>query len=308
MPNNTTDKRKFTKFVNHQINQKIQADHINIIQDSINDNQKHILDLQNERFINKVKFEFSNNRYTNTVCYDQFVSLSNIDTSKSVNINYNTFLNTMEINDVSKHGFLYTTMIRSTVNPDGILNDIFILDDVTLPAQSQIKYFIVNNNNEEYPIEPNDKLPFKLNNLKGFIIKIELIPNEQKESPILNGIATVFYDELIKYGLDDFNAYLQDSDNTTIYGDTILIRNPENKDKLEKVLEPDRIYYLKYDDTTEKLSTVTMVKNDLSLSIKETLRYGPYTNSEGHTEDVLLSVHTEDNTKNIGDEYESRRN
>ena len=46
MPNNTTDKRKFTKFVNHQINQKIQAEHINIIQDSINDNQKHILDLQ----------------------------------------------------------------------------------------------------------------------------------------------------------------------------------------------------------------------------------------------------------------------
>ena len=58
----------------------------------------------------------------------------------------------MEINDVSKHGFLYTTTIRSTIKEDGILNDIFILDDVTLPAQSRINYFIVNENNEEYPI------------------------------------------------------------------------------------------------------------------------------------------------------------
>lgn len=301
MPNNTTEKRKFTKFINHHSQELIKAEHINIIQDMINENQKHILDLQNEKFINKVKFEFENNRYVNTSCYDQFVSLSNIDTTKSININYNSLLNTMEINNISKNGYLFTNKISSTVNPQTAIKDIFLLDDITLPAQSTVNYFIVNDNNEEYPIEPNAKDPFNIDNLTGFYIKIELIPNATNESPIINGIATTFNDPNIKYGLDDFDYSPRgddDDETSQVFGRTILIRSPKLDDKLVKVIEPDRDYLLSYNDKG-KLSTVIMIKHDNSYSTKEILGYGDYVNSKGETEEVLLTVDTKNNTKNI---------
>lgn len=302
MPNNTTDKRKFTKFINHQTGSSIRAKHINIIQEIINENQKHILDLQNEKFINKVKFEFENNRYVNTSCYDQFVSLSNIDITKSININYNTLLNTMEINDITQNGYLFTNKIVSTVDLTSSLKNIFLLDDVTLPAQSTVNYYIVNSNNEEYPIEPNSKEPFNLNDLNGFYIKIEMIPNSLKESPTLNGIAVTFNDPCIKYGLDDLNYSDDIGDNddeeVQVFGKTILVRSPKLDDKLVKVIEPDRDYLLTYNDDG-KLYTVTMIKHDNSYSTKETLGYGDYVNSKGETEEVLLTVDKEDNTKNI---------
>lgn len=285
--------RTYTKFTRHVDNAKevISASDINKIQSAVNTGETHIIKLNANDFLQRALFAFDNNFYVNSMFADTLENLQYIDMSRSTNILYNEKEKSLYLGDMSDKGSVITVPMSSTNETP--MNDFVLLVDEYIPVGASIKYFLSVNNIDFYPIKANDvnnpnhfNVEYDPGSILNLILRIELTKNFAGESPRVSGYVVMYNDPVVErsYGLinPDLKRFQQEN-----LGDIILIRDRMQGDKLVKVIEPNMVTTLEYNENGSLKNVIT---NDGSTKVIETLIYGNYINSQGQIETVLLQV------------------
>lgn len=283
--------RTFTKFQRHTNNskEKIDANDVNKIQNSVNNTESNVIEIRKNEFNSKVLYQFDNNFYVNSLFIDLYKNYSNIDNTLSSNIKLNPNDMSITIADNKTEAIIYSTLITSTLIANTkCINDIILMTDINIPAGCKVIYSIITDTNEEYPITPNDDASMIRfdDYVKGYRIKLHLYKNNKNETPTVYGISSAYYDYIVESQYGITNPDISRLDFST-QGVTILIRDKGQDDKLVEVDEPECKTYLHY-NADGKLIKVLTESNDVYS--EDTLNYGPYTNKDGETEEVLLSI------------------
>lgn len=292
MDDKSLNNRIYTKFTRHVDNagEVVSANHINKVQNAVTDTEEGIIKLHDSQFMDKVMFSFDNNLYTNSLFADEVYEKKYLDLSLSNNIFYNEKERSLSIDNNSITGELLTTKIYSSLGEGTPLNDFFLMIDGYFPVGSNVKYYIITDKNESYPIKANEpKLPCHImRDVISLRVKIVMTKNAMNESPKIYALALLFFDPAVEaqYGL--VNPDLRRFDEIHA-GLTTLIRDRAQKDKLVKVIEPTSVVELLY-NPDETLNKVITTSEKCETKTTETLAYGDYLNSENITEKVLLSI------------------
>ena len=285
--------RTYTKFTRHTNNTKevVNATDINKIQQAINQEEENTAIIHDNAFTSKALFSFDNNFYVNTLFIDTLDNLQYIDMPRSFNIHYSNKEGTIIVGGLSNTGNLITTPISSTNEVP--MNDFVLLTDEYIPVGADIKYYVSVNDIDFYPIKANDvnkpnhfNVEYEPGAILSLKLKIELKKNLSGDSPKISAWCVMFNDPLTErsYGLmnPDLSRFEEEQ-----LGDILLIRDRTKGDRLVKVIEPNMVTDLIYDENGTLLKVET---NDGSEKLTETLIYGNYVTSQGNIETVLLQV------------------
>lgn len=300
------DDRVYTKFQRHVDNAEevISAKHINQVQEALGDTEQNVGKLKDYRFIDSVLFSFDSNLYVNSMFGDEVNNKKYIDFTLSTAIKHDEKERSIYVENKSLAGDVLTTRITSSIDEEVPLNDFFLVTDHYIPQGASIKYHLVTDMNETFPILPNEpKVPTTiLNGTPSVRVKAILTKNSLGETPKLYGLALLFFDPAVEaqYGL--INPDLRRFPSTE-FGLTTLIRDRAQEDKLVEVLEPFSNVKLDYDwESNGELKKVISYSEKANMTVTDQLNYGKYLNSKGVEERVLLSVFTEETDNNIEDE------
>lgn len=282
--------KAFTTFSKHgnNIHDVIDANDINKIQDSVNSTEVVIASINDNNFVNKAIFEFEHNAFANAMFLDEISNAHYLDLNKSLNVIYDDNEKCVKLNNNKEYGELYTIQIKSDL--DSVINDFFLVADIDSPTGTKIETYIVNENNEEFPIKTNDKKVLNLKQSNRIVrIKYKLYGSAAK-SPKILGYSLLYFDFLLdaSYGL--INPDLSRLTETS-FGNTILIRDRALEDKLVRVIQEGSITELKYDfEADGRLDHITT--NTGETMTKSSLIYEDYYNSIGEIEVVLGGIKT----------------
>lgn len=292
--------RRYTKYKRHvnDSSERIDANDINQIQQSINEHQKDTNVIKDTAFQERVYTIFENNLYANAMFLDAYENGEYIDKTKSNNYLLNANLNNISIDKNSTSGIVTSTVIHSVHGLEIETNDFFLITNEYIPVGASIKYYIRLLSGERYPITSNAlKTPLHLSkNINGFNVVIELTKNSLGESPIVNGYALLYWDAEVEKNYGMINPDLQRFPETTV-GDSDgvikIIRDRANEDKVVKILEPSGETTLVYNpDNQNRLAFVktvsTVDETELSQIIK--LYYEDYLNSKGKIDNVFTGL------------------
>lgn len=284
--------RIFTKFQRHTDNgsEIISANDINKIQTSTNTAQEDINDLKDYSFNDELMDKFNNNLFVNSLFADNYNNLGNINLTKSSNYIYDSYTKTITIDDINKQCILLSNKIESTLDKNSkVLNDFFMYAQYNNPLGSYIRFYIIDEDSNEYPLDNNPTFPVHLtNNIKYCYLKCVLGTNTSNK-PKLNTVSLMFFDESLEkqYGIliPEQSRY-----STTVAGLTILYRDRAMNDRLFKIEEPGGVTTLLNYDATGRLVNVKRI--DKAEIITDILNYGDYLNSQNENEEVLLTIKT----------------
>lgn len=283
--------RVYTKFTRHIDNAKepVSADHVNDVQSSISDAERNINRLHDEQFLDKVMFSFDNNLFVNSLFANETNDRQYTDFTLSSHIQLNENERSIYVDNVSLSGELLTTRIHSSVGGGIPLNDFFLVTDEHIPTGASIKYYLVSDNEEVFPIKPNEVKPCHMFvRVMDVRIKAVLTKNALGESPKVYGLSLMFFDPAVEaqYGLT--NPDLRRFDEVAM-GLTVLVRDRAQEDRLVKIIEPKGYVELYY-SATGQLDRVVTVNNSEGVRTTDTLNYGEYINSSNAAQTVLLSI------------------
>lgn len=164
---------------------------------SLEDRMFHIVSTEN----------FNNNPNVNTNIIDTFENHI-INFCKSKNVTYNATDNRIELTDKFKEGYFVTQDIYPHISSKS-LNNFYLssrhsFNNDRCETLSEIKYYIVTDNNEEFEINYNDIELTLLKDVKYFSIKCKLIPSKENKTPYVYGYSCSFKDKSI-YDLNKTN-------------------------------------------------------------------------------------------------------
>ncbi len=296
------ENRIYTKFQRHvnNSNEVVNADHINVVQQAVNEAESNIVSLRDYDFMDKVMTTFENNLYANSMFANEINDQEYIDGTLSKNISYINEERSIIVNNASGAGELITTTIQSSLGDGAFLNDFFLVVDQYVPVGASINYFLINQAGDKYPINPNTpKTPLHVYaNITGFKIKAEMTKNALGETPKIFALAVLFFDSAVEAGYGLTNPDLQRFHKFAL-GLTVLFRDRAQEDRLVKIEEPGKYTELIYNDQGVLSKVVTHYEDD-NVVVTDTLNYGPYLNSAGVTETLLLSILSESSVTQNG--------
>jgi hypothetical protein len=285
---NALDKsRIYTKFVIHPTDSSDTQTEMN----TINQAQVDSVPLAQSDFKTQVLFNMGSTVALNECFIDDY-STTQYTTVKT-NTLYDSNAQCFSVGTNANSNLLVSTPIQSEIGNNAFLNDFVLMADEVKPVGSNISYFIMDDNNEEFPITLNSvNKPFHfLNNVHNVTIKMVMTNNSIGESPRVYGLGVLFFDITLEgtYGL--FNPDLSNLDITTT-GTLFLVRDNTQGDKLVQVYDAETVTNLTYDGD-QLMEIKSLDGADLTDTV---LEYGPYVDSTGATDQVLLAITTTENT------------
>ena len=247
-------------------------------------------------FFDKVAFAFNNSRYVNAFFINEIKDREFSNLALSTNIKYDLLESSMTLIDPLEDGIYYSTEIATDKNYKSDLNNFFLIVDEDVPPGCDILYYIITNENKEFPIKPNSTTPLKfLNPIQSFKLKAVIQANGS-DYPKIRSYAILYHDQFIEdsYGLinPDLSTKPKDEVEDGFEDLITLVRDPKNEDKLKDVVSRLTTVKLTYDKSNDnRLSKVEEYRNIDGEKISENnLIYGDYLNSKKEVENVLLQV------------------
>lgn len=290
--NDSLNSRVYTKFQKHSnnANEIVNATHMNNVQNAIVETETNLNNVHDAQYMDKVLFTFNNNLFVNSLFANESNDKTYINFSKSNNAIYDENENSISVSTTTLTAEIYTSKITSTFGDGVLLNDFYLTTDEYIPVGSSIKYYLVNQNNENYPIPQNSTIkPIHINSdVANVTVRAVMTKNAMGESPILYGLCLMFFDPAVESSYGLYNPDLKRF-SSTVSGLTVLIRDRANDDRLFQIQESDGITSLNYSNNGV-LSCVIKDNTATGQTITDTLNYGDYLNSQGNTEVVLLSI------------------
>lgn len=212
--NDLNTERQYTKYKRHVNDsaERVDANHINQIQEDISKKQEDINVIKDTAFQERIYTIFNSNLYVNAMFVDLFKDGRYIDMTLSNGVELKPSQTRVQLINKENSGVMTSSKIVS-VHGDMIeLNDFFLITNEYVPTGASIKYFITIANGEKYPITANAlKLPLHLfENIKyGFTITAEFKANAMGETPYINGYAVLYWDAQVEYNYGLTNPDLQ---------------------------------------------------------------------------------------------------
>jgi len=297
----------FTKFVRHVDNARepVRADDINKVQKAVNTQELQSTELTTSDFLQRALFALDNSFYVNTMFIDSLENQQYINMGHSFNVIYDAKTRTLTSGDAGNKGVIITVPLASSSEIP--LNDFVIMVDEHIPLGASIKYSLTSNGKDFFPVRVNDvNTPNRINPsyeagaLLDVVLRMEMNKNLSGESPKVSSWVVMYNDPILErsYGLINPDLGRFESENL---GDVILIRDRLQGDKLVKVVEPDVVTTLLYNEDGTLKDVIT---DNGKAKITETMVYGSYVNSFGIIETVLLKVTrgTESLAESLGDD------
>lgn len=281
---------QYTKFTRHVDNAKetISANDLNTIQKSVNVSESGIIALNDNAFLNRTLFSFNHNVYGNTIFVDVLDTSEYIDLPLSSNITYQNREGNLKVGDITDRGYFITNIIKSSNDLE--LTNFILLTEEYIPLGGDIQYYITVGEDKYHPIKSNDvSKPYKITpphvGTSNVRIKVEMRKNSKGETPIISAWALMYFDPELErtYGLTNPDLDIFEGD----LGNIVLLRDRLHEDRLIRVLEPNMVTELFYNDNGELDKVETL---EGSKRLVETMIYGNYLNSKGAIERVLLQV------------------
>ena len=200
--------RRYTKYKRHvnDSSERIDAQSVNQIQESINEHQEDTNIIKDTAFQERVYTIFENNLYTNAMFIDVYENGQYIDKTNSNGYALDSKLNSISLDKDNNNGIITSIRVHSVHGEEIEINDFFLITNEYIPTGASIKYYLKLSNGERYPISANAlKTPLHLtSNIKyGFSLVAEITKNALGESPIINGYAILYWDAQVEkdYGL-----------------------------------------------------------------------------------------------------------
>ena len=283
--------KKISKFDYHvdNINETVKAKSINDLGNSINQIERNIVEVADEDFSSSVFFALENSLKANAVFMDDLKNSYRIFQSKSIDIEYDTKESCVKIN---RDGNITEGTIQSVVNtpqyPSSI-NEVSLMVDDYIPKGAAIFYSVSVDGIDFFPIKTNISTLTKLAKTGGVIFfKAKLVKNKNFESPKIYGWAILYRDPILErlYGIRNYDLARFDSE---VVGETVLIRDRLNEDRIVLVIDPESMTEMKYDPLNDNRLDRVLERVDDRI-IQEKMNYGPYYNSYGQDEVILLGT------------------
>lgn len=286
-------KKDITKFINHidNSNEIISAKHVNELATAINQSEKRDIELADEQFRSHVFFSLESSLFANSMFMDDLKTPYKIFKAQCTNLKYIQDESCIQVEDGSERQATFTTVKMSSQYITRI-GEFAIVTDEYVPKGASIKYYISADGYSFFPIKPNisEETVLKVSG-NNIFLRAVLNKNANYESPKLYGWAILYRDPIVDKTHGLANIDLSRLENT-IVGETMLFRDPENGDRLQVVITPDsmtELHYDSYDEDGEYRLSHILERIDDRI-IKQNMNYGPYKNSEGAIEDVLLGI------------------
>lgn len=288
--------KQITPFQSHVDNSKeiISAAHINKIQEAINANEKEQIIIADKQFRQHAFFSLESSMFANSMFLDELTNPYKVFFAQSKNVIFDTEESCIKL---ASNGNITTgemiTIKMSSQYPTAIGEFALIVDDY-IPKGAAVRYFISPDGKSYYPIKPNISEATVIKQTGNEIhLKVQFIKNKNYETPKLFGWCILYRDPVVDqlYSLGQIELSKLDS---TVIGETLLIRNREKNDRLEVVVTPSgmtELYYDSLDANGEPRLSHILERNEDKV-IKQTMNYGPYINEYDEEEDVLLSIST----------------
>jgi len=192
------------------------AEDLRQLQDIVNQNQKGIIILHDQDFIQQALFVFANTEGANSLYMEGFESYEFVDRVKSRNIRRDEIKNAITLRDPEKDGTMVSHKIKS-INKIKARSFMLVSDHFT-PSGSGIEYFISNDNYNYHPILPNINTQTILHDYGDSInIAVNIYPNAAgtgtvapggvaaNEQPEIYYLAVLYENEVINdnYGITE---------------------------------------------------------------------------------------------------------
>jgi hypothetical protein len=212
--NETDTTRRYTKYKRHvnDSTERIDAQDVNVIQETINAHETDTNIIKDTAFQERVYTIFQNNLYTNAMFLDVYENGNYIDMTQTKDISFNQDLLNISITKGAKAGVITSSRIHSVHGEKIGLNDFFLITNEYVPIGASIKYYLKLMTGERYPISANAlKTPLHLSkNLEyGFYLVAELTANALGEAPVINDYAILYWDAQVEIDLGMTNPDLQ---------------------------------------------------------------------------------------------------
>lgn len=280
--------RKISKFDYHinNANEAIQAEDINILGKAVNNVEKNIIEISDNEFRDKALFALEHNLYANSLFVDDLKTPYKIFQAKSDNILYDEKLSCIYVGNAKNEGVVQSTFFVPDDNCP--IDEVTLIADEFIPKGARIEYFISIDGTSFFPVKNGQselvKLPSKGT---GVFMKARLIKNARGETPKIFGWAALYRDTIIEklFGLDNIDLSRYDAQQV---GDTTLIRDRKQDDKLVLIIDPTGATQLVFDEKLDRLDYI--VETEFDKTIQEKMNYGQYYNSKGQYEEVLLGT------------------
>ena len=280
--------RKISQFTYHLNNadEAIQAEHVNDIGKSVNNIEKNIIEISDDNFLSRAKFALEHNYFANSMFVDEMDNPYKIFQAKSTNILYNEKLSCIYLGNAGKEGIVQSTFF---VPDDSCpINQVTLIADDFIPKGAKIEYFLSVDGSSFYPVKngQSDLVEMPIQGT-GVFIKARLIKNNLGESPKIYSWAALYRDTLLERltGLDNIDLSRFDA---SMVGDTVLIRDRKQEDKVVLIIDPTGATQLIFDDAHDRLDSI--IETQFDLTIQEKMNYGQYYNSKNQYEEVLLGT------------------
>lgn len=283
--------KTITNFPYHINNatEKISAQDINEIAGAINNSEKNILDVLGTTFEQKAFFTLQNNNDINSMFMDDLKTPYKVFMANSTSIQHNASESSITLinSGAVKEGVFQTTKLVSKYTTS--ISKFVLLVDEEIPKGCRINYFVSSDGMSFYPIKANTGVVTEVPTTgNAMFVKAQLYKNKNFESPKLFGWALLYNDPVVDK-LGSLKSVDFSQIESTVMGDTVLVRDKKRQDKIVAIIGPDDLTELSYDEEHEmRLSKVTQRDDDQIIA--EVLNYGPYEDSHGATNTVLLGT------------------
>lgn len=269
-----------------------------------NVDRKDIVQITDNVFFNRVMINFESNQDANSCFINDFKDRLDSDFSKSYNVQLDPVNTCLKIIDKQTYGEYYTREIFSNESADSTMNKFYLVVDQDVPKSSSVKYYIVTDKDEVFPIKANNKEALEIKakeNLPSSVrIKAYIQQGAGEMQVKIRGIALLYEDAYTKSQMDIYIPDFEKEIVQTPEDIVTLFRDPNNDDTLFKVESSTEKIMINYDELSGELISLGIydiqtdrLKSDIDMI------YEDYTNSNGVTEKVLTKIRTRHSTTGV---------
>lgn len=206
--------RRYTKYKRHvnDSTERIDAQNVNKIQETINEHEVDTNVIKDTAFQERVYTIFENNLYANAMFLDIYENGKYIDKVQTKNVSLDSKLKNVSLDKGTVSGIITSQRVYSVHGEEIKLNDFFLVTNQYIPTGASINYSLKLMSGERYPISANAlKTPLHLSkNIEyGFQIVAELKANALGESPIINDYSILYWDAQVEENYGMTNPDLQ---------------------------------------------------------------------------------------------------
>lgn len=261
-----------------------------------NVDRRDIVEIYDKTFFNQVMLSFEGKQDANSCFINDFSDRSDSDMTSSFNMQIDPLNTCLKLTPGNNYGEYYTKDIFSNEKASfSTINKFYLIVDADITRSSSIRYYIVTDKNDTFPIEPNNKIPLEIldDGRLPNSVKIKVIINQGAGSLVsIKGIALLYNDDLIDSQIDVFRPDFAIEEIETPEDMVTLFRDPRNDDSLFKVESSTERVMLNYKPNGDLESLDVYDINSNRMSSKVDMIYEDYTDSSNVTERVLTRIRT----------------